>query len=153
MDDDAGSENRRYSRAEKLEEPTTMSTETPDGATKILLVEDDEMVREYAQAVLAALGYEPCVAHDGPSALRLLDEQSDIQLLLTDIGLPGMSGPALAEEVRRRRPGLPVVFASGSVDSEGRASQLAAGSVVLAKPYRKAELAQKLKSMLGGTAA
>ena len=119
------------------------------GTTKILIVEDDDMVREYAQSVLEALGYDPCVAADGPAALRLLEEQDDIRLMLTDIGLPGMSGPALAEEARRRRPGLAVLFASGSIDSEGRAAKLAPGAVVLAKPYRKAELAQKLQKMLG----
>jgi CheY-like chemotaxis protein len=117
-------------------------------ATKILLVEDDEMVRDYAQAVLEALGYHPCVACDGPSALRLLEEERDIELLLTDIGLPGMSGPDLADEVRRRRPGLPVLFASGSIDSQERAAQLEAGTLVLAKPFRKAELAEKLIALL-----
>ncbi|MCW5774061.1 MAG: response regulator [Rhodospirillaceae bacterium] len=117
-------------------------------ATTILVVEDDEMVREYAQAVLETLGYETCVAADGPSALRLLDEQGNIELILTDIGLPGMSGPAFAAEARRRRPGLPVIFASGSVDSEGRAALLEPDAVVLAKPFRKAELAQLLRQTL-----
>ena len=118
------------------------------GTTKILVVEDDDMVRQYAQTVLGVLGYDACVAADGPAALRLLDEQSDIRLMLTDIGLPGMSGPELAVEARRRRPGLPVLFASGSIDSEGRAAKLAPGALVLAKPYRKAELAQSLQKLL-----
>jgi len=119
------------------------------GTAKILVVEDDDMVRAYAQAVLKALGYHSCVAADGPAALRLLDEQDDIRLMLTDIGLPGMSGPDLAVEARRRRPGLPVLFASGSIDSEGRADMLAPGALVLAKPYGKAELARKLVQLLG----
>jgi CheY-like chemotaxis protein len=114
----------------------------------VLVVEDDEMVRDYAQAVLETLGYEACVAGDGPSALRILDERGEIDLLLTDIGLPGMSGPALAAEARRRRPHLRVIFASGSVDSEGRTDSLEPGSVVLAKPFRKAELARLLESVL-----
>lgn len=116
--------------------------------TKVLVVEDDEMVRDYAQLVLSALGYEPVAAVDGNAALRVLDEDGDIGLLLTDIGLPGMSGPALAEEARRRRPGLPVLFASGSVDSGGRTERVPQGETVLAKPYRKAELAAKLRLLL-----
>lgn len=117
---------------------------------KILVVEDDEMVREYAQAVLTALGYEPLAVGDGAAALLLLDEERDIRLLLTDIGLPGgMNGPMLAAEARRRRPDLPVLFASGSIDSFGRSERLPEGEAVIAKPYRKAELAAKLRLLLG----
>lgn len=119
--------------------------------TKVLVVEDDEMVRDYAQLVLSALGYEPLIAGDGLAALTALDENHDIGLLLTDIGLPGMSGPALAAEARRRRPGLPVLFASGSVDSSGQAERIPEGEAVLAKPYRKSELAEKLKLLLGAS--
>ncbi len=116
---------------------------------KVLVVEDDEMVRDYAQLVLSSLGYEPLAVGDGTEALRTLDAHRDIGLMLTDIGLPGMSGPALAAEVRRRRPGLPVLFASGSVDSEGQAESVPEGETVLAKPYRKSDLAQKLQVLLG----
>ena len=117
--------------------------------TKVLLVEDDEMVREFAETMLRVLGFEPCAAADGETALRLLDENTDIDLLLTDIGLPGaFDGPKLAEEARRRRPDLPVLFASGSVDSEGKAAKLPPGTGVLAKPYRKAELATRLRDLL-----
>jgi CheY-like chemotaxis protein len=117
---------------------------------KVLVVEDDEMVRDYAQAVLTALGYEPLAVGDAAAALQLIDEASDIRLLLTDIGLPGdMNGTLLAAEVRRRRPHLPVLFASGSVDSFGRAERLPEGEAVIAKPYRKSELAEKLRFLLG----
>ena len=116
---------------------------------KVLVVEDDDMVRDYAQLVLSALGYEPLAVGDGTAALRTLDEHRDIGLLLTDIGLPGMSGPALAAEARRRRPGLPVLFASGSVDCAGHAERVPEGEAVLAKPYRKADLAEKLRFLLG----
>ncbi len=116
---------------------------------KVLVVEDDEMVREYAQAVLAALGYEAVAVGDASAALKVLDEQADIRLLLTDVGLPGgMSGPALAAEARRRRPDLRVLFASGSIDSAGKADPIPEGEAVLAKPYRKAELAEKLRQLL-----
>jgi CheY-like chemotaxis protein len=128
-----------------------MDTAAGNGAKlKVLVVEDDEMVRDYARVVLTALGYQPLAVGDGSAALRALEENLDIRILLTDIGLPGgMSGPALAAEARRRRPGLPVLFASGSVDSAGRAERIPDGETVLAKPYRKAELAEKLKLLLG----
>ncbi len=116
---------------------------------KILVVEDDEMVRDYTLLVLSSLGYEPLAAGDGQEALRALAAHCDIGLMLTDIGLPGMSGSSLAAEVRRRRPGLPVLFASGSVDGAGQADHVPDGEAVLAKPYRKAELAQKLQMLLG----
>src|SRR5262249_11124066 len=113
--------------------------------------EDDEMVRDYALTVIAALGYRPVAASDGSAALRVLEEQRDIRLMLTDLGLPGdMNGTALAAEARRRRPGLRVLFASGSVDSAGRAERIPEGETVLAKPYRRAELAEKLKLLFGG---
>jgi len=119
-------------------------------ALKLLVVEDDEMVRDYAQAVLTALGYVSIAVGDGAAALRALDEDHDVCLLLTDIGLPGgMTGPMLAAEARRRRPGLPVLFASGSIDSAGRADRIPDGEACLAKPYRKAELSKKLKELLG----
>lgn len=127
---------------------TAVAAKSPPAA-KILVVEDDEMVRDFAQAVLETLGYVPYVVGDGAAALRALEEQSDISLLLTDVGLPGgMSGTVLAAEARRRRPGLPVLFASGSVDSAGKAEAVPEGEAVLAKPYRRAELAQKLRTLL-----
>lgn len=126
------------------------STQGNNARPKVLVVEDDEMVRDYAEAVLSALGYDPVAVGDGPAALRVLEQESEIRLIVTDIGLPGgMNGTMLAAEARRRRPGLPVLFASGSVDSAGRAERLPEGEIVIAKPYRKAELAEKLRLLLG----
>jgi CheY-like chemotaxis protein len=126
------------------------STSNNGSPLKVLVVEDDEMVRDYAQAVLSALGYEPLAVSDAAAALQVLDQESDIRLMITDIGLPGaMNGTMLAAEARRRRPHLPVLFASGSVDSAGRSDRLPEGEAVIAKPYRKSELAEKLRLLLG----
>lgn len=127
-----------------------MDSQENGSRPKVLVVEDDEMVRDYAEAVLRALGYETVAVGDGPSALRALEQTSDIRLMVTDIGLPGgMNGTALAAEARRRKPGLPVLFASGSVDSTGRAERLPEDEIVIAKPYRKSEFAEKLRLLLG----
>ena len=90
-----------------------VSVPSADGET-ILLVEDDTDVRSFTVEVLRELGYRVIEASDGPSGLRMLDAHREITLLLTDVGLPGgINGRQLADEARRRKPGLKVLFASG----------------------------------------
>ena len=80
------------------------------GTETILLVEDDEGVRRYAGEQLRALGYHVIEAPDGPCALEVIDRRDDLNLLFTDVVMPGgMNGRALADEARRRRPGLLVL--------------------------------------------
>ena len=89
-------------------------------------------------------------AGDGQSALQVLDERSDIDLLFTDVGLPnGMNGRALAEQARRRRRTLKVLFTTGyarnAIIHHGR---LDAGVDLIAKPYTQTELAAKVRKVL-----
>jgi CheY-like chemotaxis protein len=79
----------------------------------ILVVDDDSDVRSTSVQMLEELGYRVIQAPDGASALRLLDADDTIKLLFTDVGLPGMNGRQLADEARRRRPKLKVLFTSG----------------------------------------
>jgi PAS domain S-box-containing protein len=116
----------------------------------ILLVEDDDDVRTFTADSLRELGYQVLAAGDGHSALRALDQQSDTDLLFTDVGLPnGMNGRALADEARRRRPGLKVLFTTGyarnAIIHHGR---LDAGVDLIAKPYTQTELAAKVRKVL-----
>jgi signal transduction histidine kinase/ActR/RegA family two-component response regulator len=123
------------------------------GGERILVVEDDEMVRTYVVAQLASLGYATVTAANGPAALALLDAGTEFDLLFTDVIMPGgMNGRQLADEIGRRRPGMKVLFTTGYAENaivhHGR---LDAGVSVLAKPYRKAELAEKIRAALAET--
>ena len=121
----------------------------------ILVVEDDAAVRLFAVKVLHNLGYKTRQAKDAKSALEIISNAPDIDLMFTDIVLPGhMDGVALASEVRHRRPGLPVLFSSGYNEHMlTKQSELIAGLELLPKPYRKRELASKIHLLLQRTAA
>jgi CheY-like chemotaxis protein len=126
-----------------------VSVPRADGET-ILLVEDDTDVRSFTVEVLRELGYRVIEASDGPSGLRMLDAHSEITLLLTDVGLPGgINGRQLADEARRRKPGLKVLFASGyarnAIVHHGR---LDPGVELIMKPYTYAALATKVRRVL-----
>ncbi|MDZ7670130.1 MAG: ATP-binding protein [Gammaproteobacteria bacterium] len=124
------------------------------GTESVLLVEDDALVRRYASSQLAELGYRVSTAGSGPEALELLDAQSDVDLLFTDVIMPGgMSGREVAEEARRRRPGLRVLFTSGYAENaivhHGR---LEPGMRLLGKPYHRSELARAVRQALEAAA-
>ncbi|MBX3725688.1 MAG: PAS domain S-box protein [Xanthomonadales bacterium] len=116
----------------------------------VLLVEDDDLVREYAREQLLALGYRVRVAASGSEALALLGQAPDIDVLFTDVVMPGrLDGRQLATAARDLRPALPVLYASGfpenALSLDGR---LEANVVLLSKPYRRADLARKLRLVL-----
>ena len=119
----------------------------PRGYETILIAEDDPFVRSSAIRRVESLGYRVVAAINGKEALQRLRTDPSIDMLFTDIVMPGgMSGWELADQARRIRPALPVLFTSGyaleTLVEQGRAQ---AQAVVLTKPYRKAELAQRLR--------
>jgi len=116
----------------------------------ILVVEDNAAVRDVVVEQLTDLGYKVVAAQDGPSALRLLGEHQTIDLLFTDLVMPnGMSGRQLADEVRRRRPALPVLFTSGYPSFGGKtALDVGSETPLLRKPYKKRELAERIRASL-----
>lgn len=128
-----------------------MSDNETDRKT-ILLVDDDSIVRESVAEMLDTLGYRVLEASDGRAALDVLHGDSHIDLLLTDVVMPGgMGGQQLAEEARRIRPGLPVLLASGYAkglvergDATGTADNL------LFKPFRMNQLETKIGETLAG---
>ena len=110
----------------------------------VLLVDDEDAVRRPAADRLRDLGYEVLEAHDGPEALRLLNG-SGPNLLITDVGLPnGMNGRQVAEAVRERFPGLPVLFVTGYA-----AASLPLGVEVIGKPFKLDALARRVQAILG----
>ena len=123
------------------------------GHRQVLLVEDDLGVRTVAENLLLELGCEVTTAEDGPAALALLDTLPQLDLLMTDIVMPGgMSGVDLAKAAQARRPGLKVLLSTGyageALDSEPDGSW-----TVLRKPYRGEELAAALRAALEGEPA
>jgi two-component system, NtrC family, sensor kinase len=116
---------------------------------RVLVVEDDEAVLETARAVLVELGYQTLAARSGTEALAVLRRDEPIDLIFTDIVMPGgMSGITLAREARQLRQDIKVLLTSG-YDASVAERQGAGGFEILPKPYRQAQLADKIAGVLG----
>jgi CheY-like chemotaxis protein len=124
------------------------------GNETILVVEDDEMVRRSVIMQLEGLGYRTLAASNGTEALALVDQGAQFDVLFTDIVMPGgMSGAELGREVARRRPAVKLLYTSGySEDGIVHYGRLDPGIVLLGKPYRKLDLARKIRDVLGDQA-
>ena len=116
----------------------------------VLVVEDDDDVRAYTVEILRELGYRVREAHDGPSALRLLERQDAVvQLLFTDVVMPGMSGRELADKARERRPNLKVLYTSGYTrNAIVHGGRLDTGVEMIPKPFTYQALADKISDVL-----
>jgi len=122
------------------------------GRERILLVEDEAAVRSVTRDVLMALGFRVVVADGGPAALRLVEtDRPRIDLLLTDVIMPGVSGREVARQVLERYPGLPVVYMSGYSDEVlAEHELLGQGAAVLEKPFTPDALLRAIHTALGG---
>ena len=119
------------------------------GRRTILVVDDSEEVRELAEQQLRSLGYRVLGAASGEAALELMDRYGSIDLLFTDIIMPGgMNGLRLAELVRERQPEVPVLLATGYIDSLPSPIGAATTLPLLVKPYRLNELAERVRQAL-----
>lgn len=137
--------------ADNAEKVSDVSSCASHGSEKILLVEDDEMVRDYVLAQLRSLGYQVVSASNGSDALEKLEQQGDaFDLLFTDLVMPGgMSGLQLADHAKRICPDLPVLLTSGYTDNIAfRHGGAVHGLPLLSKPYRKQDLAAKVRGLL-----
>jgi PAS domain S-box-containing protein len=126
------------------------SESLPKGAETVMVVEDDPFVRSYAVMGLESLGYSVISAVDGAEAVQKLRTDIHVDILFTDIVMPGgINGWELADLARKLRPGLPVLLTSGyALDTLVKHGRLRAGAVVLTKPYRKADLARHLREVV-----
>jgi two-component system cell cycle sensor histidine kinase/response regulator CckA len=119
------------------------------GTGTVMLVEDEEAVRMFSARALRNKGYKVIEAASGRAALDLMAESPDpIDLLITDVVMPEIDGPALVEEFRAARPGLKVIFISGYAESSFRNSADGASLHFLAKPFSLKQLAAKVKDVL-----
>jgi two-component system NtrC family sensor kinase len=132
----------------------TLSVDDPIGSERgrgetILIVEDDDGVRQYASEILRDLNYQIIEAKDSASALRLLDADKKFDLLLTDVVLPGKNGRELATEVERCRPGTKVIFMTGySRNAIVHHGRLDPGTALIQKPLIERVLARKIRQIL-----
>jgi PAS domain S-box-containing protein len=130
------------------------AAEAPAGTRSltILIVDDQDDVRDVAVAHVEALGYRAVATASGQLALDLLEGNSAIDLLLADYAMPGMSGIELALAAVTRRPSLPIVIVTGYADVDGIERQIR-GAQLLKKPYRLHELAERIEAALARRSA
>ncbi len=138
-------------------EPAAETSPVPTGSDRecILVVEDEDDVRALTAAMLRDLGYAVLEAGDGPSALALLEGGAAVQLLFTDVGLPGgMNGRQLADAARTIRSGLRVLFTTGyarnAIIHHGR---LDPGVALIGKPFSAAEVGHRVRTILDSPTA
>jgi len=145
---------RHIPSKEESKPPVAVATPVKDltGHERILLVEDEESVRAFSARALRTTGYEVFEADCGEEALEVLEQlDNKIDLMISDVVMPEMDGPALLVEARKRLPDLRVIFVSGYAEESVR-NELADDRSVefLAKPYSLAQINTKVKDVLGG---
>jgi CheY-like chemotaxis protein len=124
-----------------------MITPSAGGSETILLVEDEAALREITQEYLQSKGYNVLAANNGMQALEICrDHSGTINLLLTDIIMPGIAGPAMVEAALKMRPDMHVIYVSGYSDRGVSEEDLGSRAAFLRKPYGLAELGQKIRS-------
>jgi len=141
---------------ETVERPSDADQESGSlaGTETILLAEDEDAVRTVATAALERRGYRVLAAANGDAALAIsLAFPGRIDLLVTDVVMPGMNGRALADRLVMLRPGLPVLYVSGYTDDEVLRKGISADErTLLAKPFTSLELSRRVRTMIDGAA-
>jgi len=132
------------------QEPKPVSSALPRGTETVLLVEDEEGVRDLAKEYLEICGYKVLVADEGPAAIEIVSKYSGpIDLMMTDIVMPGISGSDLAKKIESLRPGIRVVYMSGYTDHAMiHHGVLSSDVLLLQKPFTMSTLAHKLREAL-----
>ncbi|WP_026190788.1 PAS domain-containing protein [Methylobacterium sp. WSM2598] len=114
----------------------------------VLVVEDDATVRALVTEVLQELGYQALEAPDGPAGLRVLQSDAHVDLLITDVGLPGINGRQLADQARLSRPQLKVLFMTGYAENAAFGNgQIAPGMQMITKPFAVDALATRIRAI------
>jgi PAS domain S-box-containing protein len=139
----------RADAAEKVAETPAPVLLKSAGSQTVLVVEDEHAVRDLAQRLLQRLGYTVLIAADAAEACRVFDEHPTIDLLLTDVVMPGASGPELTRQLIEQRPALKVIYMSGyTEDAIVQHGVLKPGIAFLNKPFTSQTLGEKVRQVL-----
>ncbi len=133
------------------EAPASALSEThrAEAGETVLVVEDEPVVRSLILEVLADLGYQALEAVDGPAGLKILESKQRVDLLVSDVGLPGLNGRQLADHARLMRPQLKVLFITGYAEQAAIASGfLAPGMEMITKPFAIEDLAVRIRDII-----
>jgi CheY-like chemotaxis protein len=122
------------------------------GTETVLIAEDNSDLREAAREMIESLGYRVLLAHDGEEAVQLFTENaSSVDLVLLDVVMPKLHGPAALQQMAAVKPGLPAVFTTGYASEAEPLAGLGTNRVcVLQKPYGAGALGQKIRALLDG---
>ncbi len=120
------------------------------GGGHVLLVEDEDPVRMVAERALTRAGYTVTTARDGEEGLEKVQQAGPFDLVVTDVVMPGLDGPAMAREVRKIAPDLPVLFMSGYAEEQLRKEIGLENAHFLAKPFSVQQIGDKVGQVLGG---
>ena len=118
------------------------------GGGKILLVEDEDMVRAVAERALTRAGYTVSVAADGDEGLEIVQGGAEFDLIVSDVVMPAMDGPSMIREVRKLRPDLPVLFMSGYAEEQLRKEIDIAHAHFLPKPFSVQQIGDRVGAVL-----
>jgi DNA-binding NtrC family response regulator len=134
-------------RTEPMPEASTV-----DGSEAILVVEDEEAVRDIVREILTQRGYRVWTAHDAEAAERLFEAEGDrVNLLLTDVVMPGKSGPELYRELSQRQPDLKVLFMTGYSPADLLNGEVSATDhPFITKPFEIGALCRRVRGVLDG---
>ena len=140
---------------ERQERPLVRPVPSPveqQGTETVLIVDDREDVGELARTILRDFGYTTLIARDGREALEIIDQTETVNLLFTDLIMPGgMNGVVLAREARKRRPQIKVLLTTGYAEASYERTDAGASEFdILNKPYRRIDLIRRVRAVLDG---
>lgn len=118
------------------------------GGGRILLVEDEDMVRAVAERALTRAGYTVVTASDGDEGLEIVESGAEFDLIVSDVVMPAMDGPTMAREIRRHAPKVPVLFMSGYAEEQLRKEITIEGAHFLPKPFSVQQISDKVGAVL-----
>ena len=140
---------RQHGAAPENVDNSRQATVTGGAGETVLVVEDDPSIRLLITEVLDELGYASFQAADGKAAVALLESNARLDMMVTDVGLPGMNGRQLADIAREHRPNLRILFLTGYAEhATARGEFLGPGMEMMTKPFAIADLARKIRQII-----